>query len=63
MAYIGIERLHPTSLKLGKKLTESEQQLVIRMIKGDFEQLIGISFGKFLEIYKKTLEEEPEKLI
>lgn len=60
MSFINIDKLHPRHLA---KSTESEQDFVIRMMKGDFENHMGMSFERFCQIYKKTLEDEPEKLI
>ena len=60
MSFINISKLAPVKTR---GTNETYQQLVIRMIKGDFEKFTGLSFDRFCEIYKQTLENEPEKLI
>lgn len=60
MSFINISKLAPVKTR---GTNETEQQMVIRMIKGDFEKFTGIPFDRFCQIYKKTLQDEPEKLI
>lgn len=45
------------------KKTETTKAKVIRLLKGDFEKKLGISFETFIETYNKILEESPEDLI
>lgn len=42
---------------------ETDEELVIRLLKGDFENKCGISFDKFTEIHESILKNNPEKLI
>lgn len=45
------------------KKTESDEDKVVRILKGDFEKKFGMSFEKFIEVYNKLLDDSPEKLI
>ncbi len=42
---------------------ETDDQKVIRILKGDFEKKFGMTFEKFIETYHGLLETSPEKLI
>ena len=42
---------------------ESDEEKVVRIIKGDFENIFGISLEKFNEEYHNILKNCPEKLI
>lgn len=42
---------------------ETDDQKVIRILKGDFEKKFGMTFEKFIETYHRLLETSPEKLI
>lgn len=42
---------------------ETDEEKVVRLIKGDFEEMHGISFSKFQRIYKEILKNNPEKFI
>jgi len=42
---------------------ETNEEKVIRLIKGGFEEQHGISFEEFQKVYKEILENNPEKLI
>ncbi len=42
---------------------ETDEELVIRMLKGGFEKHMGMSYQKFATIHKQLLENHPEKLI
>lgn len=42
---------------------ESDEEKVVRIIKGDFENIFGISLEKFNEVYQNILKNCPEKLI
>ena len=42
---------------------ESDEEKVVRIIKGDFENIFGISLEKFNEVYQDILKNCPEKLI
>lgn len=42
---------------------ETKEQKVIRMLKGDFEKYIGMSYAEFEEIKNNLIENNPEKLI
>lgn len=42
---------------------ETDEEIVLRLLKHDFEDCCGISFDKFIEIYHEILEQNPEKLI
>lgn len=42
---------------------ESDEEKVLRIIKGDFENIFGISLEKFNEVYHNILKNCPEKLI
>lgn len=42
---------------------ETDNDVVIRFIKGDFEKVTGMSFDKFKDVYMDILEKNPEKLI
>ncbi len=46
-----------------KKPVETNEQKVIRILKGDFEKKFGMTFEKFIETYNGILENSPEKLI
>ena len=45
------------------KPIETEEDKVIRLLKGDFEKKTGITFERFIEVYNSILEKNPEKLI
>lgn len=47
----------------GIRLDETNEELVIRMLHGDFEKLVGLSFCEFCRIRNEILESHPEKLI
>ncbi len=42
---------------------DSDEEKVLRIIKGDFEYIFGISLEKFNEVYHNILKNCPEKLI
>lgn len=42
---------------------ETDEEKVIRLLKGDFEKQCEISFEKFMEIYTLIVKTSPEKLI
>ena len=42
---------------------ETTQETVIRMLKGDFQKVVGVSFEDFMEAYHSLIENNPEKLI
>ena len=42
---------------------ESDEDRVVRMLKGDFEIIMGMSYERFIEIHKYLIEHHPEKLI
>jgi len=42
---------------------ETEEDKVIKILKGGFEKKFNMSFEKFIEIYNNILENSPEKLI
>ena len=42
---------------------ETDEQKVIRILKGDFEKKFGMTFEKFIEVRETILEHNPEKLI
>ena len=42
---------------------ETDEEKVIRILKGDFEETFGMSFDKFIDIYNNLLENNPDKLI
>lgn len=42
---------------------DSDEEKVLRIIKGDFENIFGISLEKFNEVYHNILKNCPEKLI
>lgn len=46
-----------------KERVETEEEKVIRILKGDFEKTFGISWDRFQIVYNKILESNPEKLI
>jgi hypothetical protein len=46
-----------------KPKVETDEAKVIRLVKGDFEKQIGMSFDRFQEILKTIITENPEKLI
>lgn len=46
-----------------KRASETEEETVIRLLKGDFEEETGISFERFMEIYNDIMQRTPEKLI
>ena len=45
------------------KPIETEEEKVIKLLKGDFEKKTGITFERFIEVYNSILENNPEKLI
>ncbi len=47
----------------GDKQVESDEDKVARILKGDFEKKFGMTFEKFIEVYHRMLENNPEKLI
>lgn len=49
--------------KAPKKPAETDEQKVVRILKGDFEKKFGMTFEKFIETYQRLLETSPEKLI
>lgn len=60
MSISGITRFAPF---VSRMQNESEQDLVVRMIKGDFEKLVGMSFDRFYALYKQTIETNPERFV
>lgn len=46
-----------------KITTETKEQKVVRLLKGDFEKYTGMSYEEFDEIHKRLIENYPEKLI
>ncbi len=42
---------------------ETDEEKVVRILKGDFEKKFGMTFEKFIEVREKLLETHPEKLI
>ena len=46
-----------------KKIILTTEEIVIKLLKGDFEEKCGLSFDEFMETYKNLLEKHPEKLI
>lgn len=55
------EDLH--KLYYAKPKVETDEAKVIRLVKGDFEKQIGMSFDRFQEILKTIISVNPEKLI
>jgi len=43
--------------------SQTEEEKVVKLLKGGFEEKCGITFTKFIEIYHNILENNPEKLI
>jgi hypothetical protein len=41
----------------------SEEEKVVKLLKGGFEEKHGLTFDKFIEVYNKLLQDNPEKLI
>lgn len=41
----------------------SDEEKVIRLIKGDFEKYCGLSFDDFIKTHDHLLKNNPEKLI
>lgn len=46
-----------------KRAVETDEQRVIRLMKGGFEATVGMTFEKYCEIRKNLIENYPEKLI
>jgi len=46
-----------------QKIDETKEEKVVRLLKGDFERLCGISFDDFLITYHHIVKNNPEKLI
>lgn len=44
-------------------LKETPQDIVVRMLKGDFRRVVGVSFEEFIEAYHDLIENNPERLI
>ena len=42
---------------------ESDQDKVVKLLKGGFEKIHGITFERFMEVYYEIVETCPEKLI
>lgn len=42
---------------------ETNEQKVIRLLRGDFEKKLGISFEDFMNTYNHLVETNPDKLI
>lgn len=42
---------------------EAEHDKVVRILKGGFEKSFGMSFERFLEVYREIVKNHPEKLI
>lgn len=42
---------------------ETDEEKVIKILKGDFEKKFGMSFEKFIDIYNNIINTSPEKLI
>ena len=45
------------------KKQKTKEEIVLKLLKGDFEKNNGITFEDFIETYNKILENSPEKLI
>jgi hypothetical protein len=60
MSFNGIEILNKFGIK---RVKETDEEIVIRMLRGDFEQVVGVPYDKFCEIHKTLVENNPEKLI
>lgn len=48
---------------LKQQPVETEDQKVIRILKGDFEKKFGMTFERFVEVRERLIETHPEKLI
>lgn len=46
-----------------KKPVETEEQKVLRILKGDFERQFGMTFDRFIEVRERMLETNPERFI
>ena len=44
-------------------IKETDEEIVIKLLKGDFKKQCGIDFEKFIEVYNDIIENHPEKLI
>lgn len=44
-------------------IPETDEDIVIRLLKKDFERNNGISFDRFIAAYNLLIENAPEKLI
>lgn len=51
----------PSPQKRVKK--ETDEDKVVRILKGDFENKFGMTYEKFIEMYNEILKKNPEKLI
>lgn len=52
-----------TKLSLSKRPFESNEEFVLRMMLGDFERHMGMSYDEFHSIRIDIIENYPEKLI
>lgn len=43
--------------------TETDEEKVVRILKGDFEKKFGMTYEKFKNVYDIILRDNPEKLI
>ena len=48
---------------LSKRSFETNEDFVVRMLKGDFEKHMGIEYSEFEKVRNHLVENEPEKLI
>ncbi len=48
---------------LSKRSSETDEEFVIRMLKGDFEKHMGVSHSTFETIRRDLIENHPEKLV
>ncbi len=46
-----------------QRIVETDEQKVIRLMKGGFEATIGMTFERYCEIRKDIIKNHPEKLI
>ena len=62
MSVNGMSRL--MQLKFGEpRPAETEEEIVARLLKGDFERITGVSFERFCELREYLIENNPEMLI
>ena len=62
IAKIAKNSVYGSFRSLAKRSSESDEEFVIRMLKGDFEKIAGVSFDKFYEI-RDCIVKQQEMLV